>query len=88
MLEEFRRTNSGTGFGLAGMRERVREIGGRLEITSDVSGTRVQVVVPIEVVQEFKQPSRPSFPEEPGTVENVTDTPPRSKVEGMLFGHA
>jgi signal transduction histidine kinase len=88
MLEEFRRTNSGTGVGLAGMRERVREIGGRLEITSDVSGTRVQVVVPIEVVQEFKQPSRPSFPEEPGTVENVTDTPPRSKVEGMLFGHA
>jgi signal transduction histidine kinase len=36
-----------TGVGIAGMRERVRGLGGRLDIRSDSSGTRVQAVLPV-----------------------------------------
>ena len=37
------------GVGIAGIRERVRNLGGVTEITSDQSGTRVRVVVPLAV---------------------------------------
>ena len=36
------------GVGLAGMRERMRELGGSLEIRSDRAGTTVVVCIPIE----------------------------------------
>lgn len=45
-IEEFERTGGGVGVGLAGMRERAREIGGKLEIQSDERGTTVSMVVP------------------------------------------
>jgi signal transduction histidine kinase len=35
------------GVGIAGMRERARELGGRLEIQSDETGTRVIVTIPV-----------------------------------------
>ncbi|HUA13930.1 MAG TPA: ATP-binding protein [Verrucomicrobiae bacterium] len=38
---------AGRGVGLAGMKERVREIGGRLEIHSNGSGTEIAVRVPV-----------------------------------------
>jgi PAS domain S-box-containing protein len=37
-----------SGVGLAGMRERVRELGGSLEIRSDRGGTRVVISIPVE----------------------------------------
>ena len=43
LLQRFRATGSHTGVGLAGMRERVREQGGRLDIESNTSGTTVIV---------------------------------------------
>jgi PAS domain S-box-containing protein len=36
-----------SGFGLAGMQERLREVGGRLEIHSAAAGTRLQAQVPV-----------------------------------------
>jgi signal transduction histidine kinase len=36
------------GVGLAGMRERMRELGGFLEIRSDRAGTMVAVCIPVE----------------------------------------
>jgi PAS domain S-box-containing protein len=36
-----------TGVGIAGMRERVRELGGTLEIESDTTGTLVRVTIPL-----------------------------------------
>jgi two-component system, NarL family, sensor kinase len=37
-----------TGLGLAGMRERMREVGGSLEIRSDRTGTTVVISIPVE----------------------------------------
>ena len=39
---------AGAGVGLAGMRERVREVGGLLEIRSDRAGTIVLITIPVE----------------------------------------
>jgi signal transduction histidine kinase len=46
ILESFRTSNAGLGVGLAGMRERVNELGGRLELNSDGTGTLVRVTLP------------------------------------------
>ena len=46
VLERFK-SSSTSGVGLAGMRERIRELGGTFDVDSDVGGTCVRVVVPI-----------------------------------------
>jgi signal transduction histidine kinase len=47
MLTSFLKTGADVGVGLAGMRERVREEGGRFDIQSDRSGTTITVTMPI-----------------------------------------
>jgi len=47
LLERIQTTGGQTGVGLSGMRERVSEMGGRLEIRSDSQGTLVSVMIPI-----------------------------------------
>jgi signal transduction histidine kinase len=47
VLERFRATGSQVGVGLAGMRERVREQGGELDIQSNGRGTAVTVRMPV-----------------------------------------
>jgi signal transduction histidine kinase len=47
MLSRFHETGVGMGVGLTGMRERVRELGGNLELNSSTSGTILRVRVPI-----------------------------------------
>lgn len=46
-LERFRSDTTGTGVGLAGMRERIRELGGRFDIYSARNGTLIEVTVPV-----------------------------------------
>jgi signal transduction histidine kinase len=48
LLQRFRATGSHVGVGLAGMRERVREQGGHLEIESSEAGTIIAVKMAIE----------------------------------------
>jgi PAS domain S-box-containing protein len=46
MLARFQRNGTGSGIGLAGMRERVKELGGDLKIASSSSGTTLTVCLP------------------------------------------
>jgi signal transduction histidine kinase len=46
-LQRFNASAGGAGVGIAGMRERVRELGGRLEIQSDKTGTVVRATLPM-----------------------------------------
>ena len=55
-LEQFRLTGGGVGVGLSGMRARARELGGKLDICSDASGTTVTVSIPL--TQRSKSISR------------------------------
>lgn len=47
ILRKFRDHGSGVGIGLSGMRERMSELGGQLELSSDGQGTTVCARVPI-----------------------------------------
>jgi PAS domain S-box-containing protein len=44
--------NKRLGVGIVGMRERMKELGGRLEINSNSTGTTVTAIVPLEVSRE------------------------------------
>ncbi len=46
VLDRFRRHNAHGGVGLAGMRERIHELGGQLEMDSDSHGTQVVATLP------------------------------------------
>jgi signal transduction histidine kinase len=46
VLDRFRRNNAHGGVGLAGMRERIHELGGQLEMESDSKGTQVLATLP------------------------------------------
>jgi signal transduction histidine kinase len=46
ILDRFRQKRAHGGVGLAGMRERINELGGRLEMDSDSHGTRVVATLP------------------------------------------
>jgi signal transduction histidine kinase len=46
LIERFRADGLQVGVGLAGMRERLRELGGRVDIQSDAAGTVVTAVLP------------------------------------------
>jgi signal transduction histidine kinase len=47
-LQRLREEGTAGGVGLTGMRERLREIGGKLEINSSAQGTEVIVQVPVQ----------------------------------------
>lgn len=47
LLARFLATGEGMGVGLAGIGERVRELGGKLRLESDDNGTLVQVTIPV-----------------------------------------
>ncbi len=47
-LQQFRQDGTQTGVGLAGMRERIHELGGSFEIESDANGTCLEVSIPLK----------------------------------------
>jgi two-component system NarL family sensor kinase len=51
VLESFRSTGTNVGVGLSGMRERVREQGGKFDIQSDRTGTTITVTMPIASIE-------------------------------------
>jgi two-component system NarL family sensor kinase len=48
VLEKMQTSGSPIGVGIAGMHERVRQLGGQLEIHSDHQGTTLRVTLPVE----------------------------------------
>jgi len=55
VLQHFNKTGTDTGVGLAGIRERVKELGGTLGLDSNSHGTTMTVTVPISSVSETTQ---------------------------------
>jgi two-component system NarL family sensor kinase len=49
-LSRMNQTGSDVGVGIAGMRERLKELGGSLEIQSDATGTTLRASIPSEIV--------------------------------------
>jgi signal transduction histidine kinase len=47
VMERFQRTGTGSGVGLSGIRERIKELGGDFKIHSDASGTKLFSSVPL-----------------------------------------
>ena len=47
LLHQFEHQGSGTGVGLVGMRERIQELGGDLQIMSGHAGTLVRAIMPV-----------------------------------------
>jgi signal transduction histidine kinase len=56
----------GSGVGLAGMRERVREVGGSLALLSGPSGTRVIITVPLDRPSDESSESEKDGSSSPG----------------------
>jgi len=56
VLHSLRDDGSGGGVGLAGMMERIREIGGSLEINSNAIGTEIVARVPVRKTQQVSPP--------------------------------
>lgn len=48
LLKRFRETGAGLGVGLTGMGERVRDLGGNLQLDSDSNGTLVRISIPVK----------------------------------------
>ena len=61
VLERFSKSGLNLGVGLAGMRERVKELGGRLELESGKTGTRLKAIIPIAEAGVVRGPSPPAF---------------------------
>ena len=57
VLSRFRRNRAHGGVGLAGMRERIHELGGRLEMDSDSHGTQVLAIMPRSERREVSEVS-------------------------------
>ena len=57
MLESFKTTGNGVGVGLAGIRERLREVDGKLDLSSSGAGTILRVSLPVTDTRESSRTS-------------------------------
>ncbi|MGA7217918.1 MAG: ATP-binding protein [Candidatus Sulfotelmatobacter sp.] len=52
VMERFQRTGAGSGVGLAGIRERVKELGGEFTVRSNDTGTTLRAEVPLSLPED------------------------------------
>jgi signal transduction histidine kinase len=55
LLNSFVNTGARLGVGLAGMRERIREQGGKLDVQSDGTGTTITVTMPLMRAEDISR---------------------------------
>ena len=72
VLERFQRTGTGSGVGLAGIRERIKELGGDFTVVSDSTGTTLRATVPVS--EDVTGPVTPEVPIRTAT--QFPDRPP------------
>lgn len=65
VIERFQRTGTGSGVGLAGIRERIKELGGDFTICTNSSGTKLVSTVPISQEPPNTQSEGPGHRQEP-----------------------
>jgi len=53
VLQQLRGDGTKLGVGLAGMRERIHELGGTFDVSSGTKGTTVRAVVPLTIREEL-----------------------------------
>jgi signal transduction histidine kinase len=73
VLERFQRTGTGSGVGLAGIRERIKELAGDFTVSSDSTGTILRASVPLS--EEVTAPVKPEAP-----IRTTTQFPERPQV--------
>lgn len=74
VVERFQRTGTGSGVGLAGIRERIKEIGGDFTIFSNAEGTMLRAVVPL-----CSTTAASSDTKSPGPIVKEMPAPPAAK---------
>jgi signal transduction histidine kinase len=82
LLAKFRRTRGGVGVGLAGMRERIEELGGKLDIQSEEHRTVLQVSVPVP--EERQREEKPGPP--PGRAQELSGPAARASSASADLG--
>jgi len=60
LLDRLRRANTDGGVGLAGMRERINDLSGCLDIESSSRGTTLRVSLPLACADQSMQAEKPS----------------------------
>jgi signal transduction histidine kinase len=79
VLERFQRTGTGPGVGLAGIRERVKELGGDFTVSSSGAGTTLLSTVPLSEEANSTESAR---------VAGGHDVPPSAKGPGRFASNA
>lgn len=74
VLEAFKKRQAGLGVGLAGMRERVRDLGGRLELKSDGNGASVEASIPFSSVPPVRESTKELILHNPSPQPQISDT--------------
>ncbi|HTU42956.1 MAG TPA: ATP-binding protein [Candidatus Aquilonibacter sp.] len=80
VMERFERTGTGSGVGLAGIRERVKELGGDFKICSGASGTRLLSTVPLTKAASEHESNR----SQTASTRDKPGTPVGSSIGGMF----
>lgn len=85
-LEQFDRTSTGMGVGLAGARERVSEIGGQFEVRCN-GGTELKVTIPLPGAESSERSSGPAV-RETNTAPDAKARPAENRTAGpdLLLG--
>jgi signal transduction histidine kinase len=92
LLDRLQKTGTDTGVGLAGMRERINDLNGQLEMESSSSGTTLRVRVPLASTEQLihsnsAEDSSLSIPAVSGTIERLGAQSGFPEAHGSLAHH-